>query len=316
MKLAISLGHGLSPSEAVAAAGKLERFGFDFAWVSESVGFDSLPILGAMAGQTRKIGLGTGVANVYSRSATQLAMAAATVQELSNGRFVLGIGASSLDVVEKWHGLDFGGQLDRVREYLDALRPRLKARRGALPAPFSSVKDSVPIFMAGVGDRMVELARRKADGVLFFLRPLSDLRARCRVLSSGSFLVCANVVTCVSDDTESAEARARKTIAFYLTYGDSYRKLVDRLAPSEKARAAVAAARRLWLRGRVEDAAKRVPGELLEELAIYGTPSECRREIEEYAGVEGLHMLGLQFNPPSRGISSSIALYASLPRAL
>ncbi len=316
MKLAVSLGHGLSPSESVAAALKMEKFGFDFVWFSESVGFDALPILGAVATRTEKVGLGSGIANVYSRSATQLAMAAATLQGLSKGRFTLGVGTSSEDVVGRWHGMKFARQLERMEEYVDSLRPRLRSSGGALPVPFSSVKESIPLFLAAVGTRMLDLARRKADGVIFFLRPLSDVRAKCSEVSSSTFSVCANVVTCVSEERATAEARARKTVAHYLTYGDSYRRLVEGLAPSPRAREAIPGVRHLWLKGLREEAARKVPAEVLGELAIFGTPSDCRRGIEEYAQVRGLSMLGLQFNRGSDEFSSSIDLYQSLPGAL
>ena len=316
MKLAVSLGHGLTPSEVVGAARKFEHFGFDFVWVSESVGFDSIPILGAIGTQTGRIGFGTGVVNVYSRSAVQLAMAAATIEVLSPGRFILGIGASSADVVQRWHGLDFSGQLKRVGEYADVLNLKLKKGREDLPAPFPSVRNDIPVYIAGVGDRMVRLAKQKADGVLFFMRPLSSVDAQCQQLASSTFKVCANVVTCISRDAKAAEARARKTVAFYLTYGGSYRRLVDELDSSGEVREATASVKNHWLKGRREEAARQVPEGLLSEVAIHGTPSHCGRAIEAYSRVRGLEMLGLQFNAGERGLPESLDLFSSLPKGL
>ncbi len=314
MKLAVSLGHGLTPSETVGAAVKLEKSGFDFVWVSESVGFDSLPLLGAMASRTTRIGLGTGVVNVYSRSATQIAMAAATLSLLSKGRFVLGIGASSANVVEKWHGLEFKEQLGRVANYAEDLKSKLKRSEGLRP-PFSSLRGDVPIFIAGVGDQMVSLAKKKADGVLFFMRPFSDVEAKCRKLASASFGICANVVSCVSDDPHIAEMRVRKTVAFYLAHGEAYSRLLRQVSP-RKVGEAIAAVRSEWLKGRSEAAAGLVPEELLREVAVYGTPSECRRRIEDYSRISGLDMLGLQFNAGGRSISGSLAELSSLRVAL
>ncbi len=313
MRLAISLGHGLTPTETVDAAVKLERFGYDFVWVSESVEFDSLPILGAMASHTTRVGLGTGVVNVYSRSATQLAMAAATLDLLSKGRFVLGIGASSANVVENWHGLAFKEQLRRVGNYADDLKSKLKRREG-LPPPFSSLRGDVPIFIAGVGDQMVSLAKKKADGVLFFMRPFSDVVTKCRRLASTSFSVCANVISCVSEDPAVAEAGARKTVAFYLARGEAYSRLLGLLSP-RKVGDAIAAVRGEWLKGRRETAASLVPDELLREVAIFGTPSDCRKRIEEYSHIAGLDMLGLQFNVGGKDASESLAELSSLPKS-
>ncbi len=312
MRVAVSLGHGLSPSEVVVASQKLERFGCDFVWVSESVGFDSLPILGAIARQTKEIGLGTGVVNVYSRSATQIAMAAATLDGLSSGRFVLGIGASSPEVVEGWHGSEFKGQLRRMSTYADSLRAKLKQGNEGLPIPFSSIRRDIPLFFAGVGDQMLRLAKEKADGVLFFMRPLPDVKAKCRQLGSDSFRVCANVVTCVSTDRKAAEARARKTVAFYISHGGAYGRLVERLAPPGATRKAIAVVQNDWLKGRREEAARRVPSELLGEVAIFGTPADCRRAMEEYAQIGGLDMLGLQFNLGTTTAGESLNLYSTL----
>ncbi len=312
MKIAVSLGHGLTPSEVVSASRKLERFGCEFVWVSESVGFDSLSILGAIAAQTKEIGLGTGVVNVYSRSSTQLAMAAATLDELSSGRFVLGIGASSAEVVQRWHGFEFKGQLKRMSDYADSLKGRLKQGSPDLPIPFSSIRHDIPVLFAGVGDQMLELAKRKADGVLFFMRPIPDVKARCRELASSSFRVCANVVTCVSSNREAAEAKARKTVAFYISHGGAYGRLVTRLARPGVARDAITAVRDAWLKGRREEAARRVPLELLSQVAIFGTPADCRRKTEEYSDIKGLDMLGLQFNAGEASFEESLNLYSTI----
>ncbi len=312
MKVAVSLGHGLAPSEVVAASRKLERFGCDFVWVSESVGFDSLSILGAIAAQTKEIGLGTGVVNVYSRSATQLAMAAATLDELSSGRFALGIGASSVEVVQRWHGSEFKGQLRRMSDYADSLKAKLRQGNPDLPIPFSSILHDIPVFFAGVGDQMLHLAKRKADGVLFFMRPLPDVRARCRELASPSFRVRANVVTCVSAVREAAEARARKTVAFYICHGGAYGRLVARLARPGAERDAITAVRDAWSKGRREEAARRVPRDILSQVAIFGTPADCRRTMEEYSDIPGLDMLGLQFNAGEESFEESLNLYSTL----
>ncbi len=281
-------------------------------WVSESVGSDSVAVLGAIAGQTKKIGLGTGVVNVYSRSATQIAMAAATLDELSSGRFVLGIGASSAEVVEGWHGIEFKGQLERMSMYADSLKAKLKRGDADSPVPFSSIHHDIPLFFAGVGDQMLKLAKQKADGVLFFMRPLTDVKARCRQLGSATFRVCANVVTCISSDRKAAELRARKTVAFYLSYGGAYGRLVKRLAPPGAAKEAIEGVRNDWLKGRREEAAQGVPSEILSEVAIFGTPVDCRRAMEDYAKIHDLDMLGLQLNVGAEGADDSIDLYSSI----
>ena len=99
MKTAITFGHGLSPSEIVLGVKRSEEYGFDFAWISESTGIDAISVLGSIAGETKRIELGSGIVNVYSRTPAQIAMSAVTIDELSGGRFTLGVGASSKNVV-------------------------------------------------------------------------------------------------------------------------------------------------------------------------------------------------------------------------
>lgn len=264
-----------------------------------------------MAADTSRIGLGTGIVNVYSRTANQLAMAAATLEDLSSGRFVLGIGASSRGVVSSWHQLRFEGQLERVRSTIDVLRRTLAPGVEGSHPPFSALLKPVEIVVAGVLDRMVLLAKEKADGVLFFMRKASEVERDASKLASSTFKVYANVVACVSGDPSLAELRARRTVAYYLTYGDSYR----RLAMREEGRTAetVAKVRETWLAGRVEEATKSVPEELLRELAIFGRPADCRRQIEDlYEPIKKLAMLGLQYNPGERDAAESIRLYCSV----
>ena len=312
MKLAASLGYGLGPSEAVYAARRAEASGFGFIWVPESVDSDAFATLGAMASETSKIGLGTGIVNVYSRTPTQLAMATATMQELSSGRFVLGIGASSKGVVSSWHQVRFEDQLRRVEGCIDVLRRKLRPGLSKSHPPFSALREPVEIVVAGVLDRMVQLAKDKADGVLFFMRTARDVKKASASLGSSSFRVYANVVTCVSEDSGSAERRARRTVAYYLTYGDSYRRLILR-NEDEKTRVAVAKVHEAWLAGRVEEASRLVPGELLADLALFGRPQECRRAIEgKYGSMRNLSMLGLQFNPGEGSVADSLRLFCAV----
>ena len=160
---------------------------------------------------------------------------------------------------------------------------------------------------------MLKVAQQKADGILFFMRPLPDVKARCRELGSATFKVCTNVITCVSPNREVAEARVRRTVAFYISHGGAYRRLVERLAPPG-AKDAIAAIKDDWLKGRREDAGRRVPQELLRDVAIFGTPTDCRRAMEEYLGISGLNMLGLQFNAGTTSFDESLNLYSTLFR--
>jgi 5,10-methylenetetrahydromethanopterin reductase len=305
----------MKPTEILEASKIFEQSGFRFIWVSESVGVDAFSVLGSIATETKQIRLGTGVVNVYSRSPAQVAMAAATINELSFGRFTLGIGAGSKGVVSNWHGLNFENQLQRVETYIQKLKSMLeKNELQTVLQQSSRVQGSkVPIIVAAVREKMILLAREKADGILFFMRPLPNLKRDAERLAPGSFRVCANVVTCVSRKREVAERRARRTVAFYITYGDSYRKFLQTQQESPQTKQLVTKIRELWLQGKKDDASRFVPQDLLDQVSIYGTPEECRRAIErEYTKIKGLSMLGFQFNPCEPNLKDSINLLTSL----
>ena len=307
MKLGVSLGHSLSPSEMVSGSIFCEKSGFDALFVSESTGLDSLTALGAIATKTNGIALGSGVVNVYSRSATQLAMAAATLDELSNSRFMLGIGASSKSVVSGWHGLEFSNQMRRVSQYIDSLRERIKETRSKLGAKTST---DTRILLAAVGEKMISLARSKADGVIFFLRPL-DLIGENQS-GNHSFLRMASVVTCVSEQPKIAEGRVRKTVAFYIAFGEPYRRLLLKEDLGLLSLEVADSIRREWLRGKAEQAASLVPIELLNQVSIFGSTAECRKMIEQYRSIHNLSYLLLQYNPGASNLLESLSLFGKL----
>lgn len=313
MKLAISFGHGLSPSAMIQGSIRFEEFNFDFVWVSESTEVDALSVLGSIATSTSTIGIGSGIVNVYSRTPAQLAMSAATIDELSNGRFALGLGASSKNVVLNWHGLQFSRQIERVRKTVLEIKDKLSRNIVPYSDPEPRKIRKIPIVLACVQDRMTSLSKEVADGALFFMRPLTNLRKVAPVLSSDSFNIFATSISCVSSDVDVAEKRVRKAIAFYLTYGESYRKLIVNEIPSIKER--VESVRNCWLKGRTEDSVNLVPKELLDEVAIYGTAEEVRRRIEtDYACISGLYMLGLRFDPGEKTLADSFDQFSRIVR--
>ncbi len=311
MKLGISFGHGIEPIGIVAASAIVEKSGYDYLWVSESTGFDALSVLGAVAVKTGKIKIGSGIVNVYSRSAVQLAMAAATLDELSNGRFTLGIGASSKGVVSNWHGVPFGDQLEKVSESIRILRQKLSAQKEGSPndSPPGSSKKKIPILLAAVGERMTRLAMSEADGVLFFMRPHSVIKEQVPALASVGKKICVSVVSCASSDPRVAESKVRRTVAFYLTFGDSYRRFIE----SHDSRPELDLVRREWLKGKRDEAGSLIPIDLLRDVAIFGTPQECARVIEdEYRPINGLSVLALQFNPGERSEEASLSAFSRI----
>ena len=132
MQLGVNLGYwglGLTAEDQLAIVKEAERLDYSVVWTAEAYGSDAATVLGWLAGQTSKIGLGSAIFQIPARSAAMTAMTAATIDQISNGRFRLGLGTSGPQVSEGWHGVRFGKQLLRTREYVDVVRKALARER-------------------------------------------------------------------------------------------------------------------------------------------------------------------------------------------
>lgn len=319
MRVSYSLGSLLSVRDvaecasAVAAAPSQP----DTVWVPESWGAENYAMLGMLSQRLGRPRIGSSIVNVYSRSPALVAMGALTVDALSGGRMVVGLGSSSRPIVERLHGMPFEAPLARVREYVEIVRSITSPPGGAGAAPrvdhdgalfrlggFSllarPVRASIPIYLAAVNPRMVELAWDVADGVIFYLRPPAEIRATVsamRARAPGKRLdVACQIVTAVSDDAEAALARAKKTLAFYVSVGGAYRRFLAENGYASEA----AAVRSEYERGGLAAAAGALPDRMAADLAVYGTAEECRRGIERFAAA-GVDQPIVQFNPVGGG---------------
>src|ERR1700710_272323 len=245
MKLGIHIGYwglGLTSEDQLAIVQEAERLGYDSVWAAEAYGSDTATVLGWLAGQTSKIRLGSGIFQMPGRSAAMTAMTAATIDELSDGRMVLGIGSSGPQVAEGWHGQRFGRQIQRTREYVDVVRKALARERlvfdgetltlplpdgpgKALKLTIAPVQDSIPIYLAAIGPKNTQLAGEIADGwiPIFFspenvgdLRPLLEEGAARSGRSLEGFDIAPTVNVSISDDLEAARNLMRPFIALYV----------------------------------------------------------------------------------------------------
>src|SRR5437899_475236 len=199
MKLGVHIGYwglGFSSDDQLKIVREAERLGYDSVWAAEAYGSDTATVLGWLAGQTSRIRLGSGIFQMPARSAAMTAMTAATIDQLSDGRMILGIGSSGPQVAEGWHGQRFARQLQRTREYVAVLRMALARERvdfhgetlelplpdgpgKALKLTISPVPARIPIHLAAIGPRNTALAGEIADGwIPTLLSPehLSELR--------------------------------------------------------------------------------------------------------------------------------------------
>src|SRR5271166_5094998 len=245
MKLGIFLGYwglGLSSQEQLGIVQEAERLGYDSAWAAEAYGSDAATVLAWLAGQTTRIRLGSGIFQMPARSPAMTAMTAATIDQLSGGRMILGIGSSGPQVAEGWHGQRFAKQLARTREYIAVVRMALARERVEfhgdtleLPLPdgpgkplkltISPVQEHIPIYLAAIGPKNIALAGEIADGwfpVLFSpehiseLRPLLQEGADRSGKSLDDFDIAPSVSLCITDDLEGARNTMRPFIALYV----------------------------------------------------------------------------------------------------
>src|SRR5215470_11739665 len=186
MKLGVHVGYwgiGLTREDQLAIVQEAERLGYDSVWTAEAYGSDAATILGWIAAQTSKIKIGSAIFQMPARSAAMTAMTAATLDQLSDGRILLGIGSSGPQVSEGWHGVRFAKQLQRTREYIAVVRMALARERvefhgetlelplpdgpgKALKLTIAPVQEQIPIYLAAIGPNNTALAAEIADGWL------------------------------------------------------------------------------------------------------------------------------------------------------
>jgi probable F420-dependent oxidoreductase len=266
---------------------RAEELGYEDLWTGDTSGPDGFTPLALAAAWTQRARLGTGIVSAFTRTPAVLAQHAAALADASGGRFVLGIGASSSVIVERWNGIPFERPLTRVRETLLALRPILAGERG--PGGFkleTPPKEPVPIYIAALRAKMLGLGGELADGVFVNFLPIS---ATSRVVSEirageergGKSPGSTDVVCrffCVPQPPEQGMALARWMFAAYATvpvYTEFFRWLGwgEKLEPMLDA----------WQSGERERARELVPEDLISEIFIFGPPEAQRERLAQHA---------------------------------
>ncbi len=304
----------LTSEDQLQIVQEAERLGYDSVWAAEAYGSDTATVLGWLAGQTSKIKLGSGIFQMPGRSAAMTAMTAATIDQLSGGRMILGIGSSGPQVAEGWHGQRFAKQLQRTREYVAVVRMALARERvefhgetldlplpdgpgKALKLTISPVQERIPIYLAAIGPKNTALAGEIADGwipTLFSPEHVSDLR---KLLQEGAdtsgksldgFDIAPTVSLCISDDLEEARNTMRAFIALYVGGMGSreqnfYNQLVSRYGYEAEAKTI----QDLYLDGKREEAMAAVPEKLIDTVSLCGPKDLVRDRLAAYrdAGV-------------------------------
>jgi probable F420-dependent oxidoreductase len=259
-----------------------EAVGYTDLWTGETAGPDGFTPLALSAAWTERARLGTGIVGVFQRGPALLAQQAAALADASEGRFVLGIGSSSDRIVEGWNGIPFQRPLSKVRETLDFLDVALAGERTESGFKLEQKPmHKVPVVLAALRGKMLELAVERADGAFTNFLPLAGLpkvTAQLEGAPEGFELLCR--FFCIPGEREQVEPLARFMFSSYITvpvYAAFYRWL----GYGEEIDAMIAA----WESGDRQGAAAAAPWELIEAMFIFGSPEEMKERIGAF--VEG-----------------------------
>ena len=265
-------------AEILAIARRADELGYHTLWTAESWGRDAFTILTMIACSTGRIRLGTGIVAIYSRTPTLLAQTVASLDVISRGRAVLGLGTSGRVVVEDWHGQKYERPLERTRDYIEIIRMALAGQRvdyhgrnfrlARFRLAFSPVQEKIPIFVASLGPK--NLALTGEEGAARAGRSMKDVT------------VAPQVMCYVSRNSEERE-EGRRLLGAHLSYyvggmGTYYQDLFGRYGYQEEARLIKDA----WKRNERERAASLVSDDILDKVAIFGEAEECREKLGRY----------------------------------
>jgi len=346
VKLGISIGYwgfGLTAADQLEVTRTAEDLGYDSVWTAEAYGSDAATVLAWLAAGTSRIKLGAGIFQIPARSAAMTAMTAATIDQLSGGRLLLGLGTSGPQVSEGWHGVRFAKQLQRTRDYVAVVRMALAHQKVEfhgetidLPLPdgpgkvlkltIRPVQERIPIFLAVLGPKNVALAGEIADGWLpaFFspehtaaLRaPLEEGAARAGRSLDG-FRICPSVNVMISDDVESARNAMRPVLGLYVGgMGSREQNFYNRLVSSYGFEREAQQVQELYLAGRKSEAMLALPDELIDAVCIAGSPQRAKERIRAFrdAGVDTLIVSPMAFDNEER--KKQLHLVAELAKEL
>lgn len=316
MRLGYSLGSILSINEVLHCASALSRNHPDTVWIPETWGMENFSMLSAVSEKLKNAKIGSSIINIYSRSPTLIAMGAATVDTISNGRLVLGLGTSSEPIVEDFHGQSFENPLIRMEEYVKIIKKSLSGEKIDFNGKIFSLKNfsllinpprkNIPIYLAAINQKMVDLCWKIADGVIFYLRPLDELEKTIKKMQAIREIdVSCQLITCVSNDADKAVERVKKTLAFYISVGEIYRKFLAKNGFEKETENIFEEYKKTELKSNHE----LIPESMLEQLCIYGTPDDCVKKLKKFYEA-GVNLPIIQFNPIG-DVSESFDLLSS-----
>ncbi len=312
MRLALNLGYwgAGNDKDNLLLAQESDRLGYDSVWAAEAYGSDAATVLAWVAAQTNRIDVGSAVFQIPARTPAMTAMTAATLDALSEGRFRLGLGVSGPQVSEGWHGVRFDKPLGRTREYVDIVRTalaretvRYEGTHWTLPLPdgpgkalkltVHPARDHIPLYLAAVGPKNLELAGEIADGWLaIFFAPehaaestdhIAAGRAKAERMGA-PFDIVPTVPVVVGDDLETCAMPLRFYSALYVGgMGSKEQNFYNRLAVRMGYEEAAAKVQDLYLAKQHRDAAAAVPLQFVDRTSLIGPVERIRDRLAAYA---------------------------------
>ncbi|HST88099.1 MAG TPA: LLM class F420-dependent oxidoreductase [Ktedonobacterales bacterium] len=316
MRLGLSLGYwGSRPGDALPLVQEAERLGYDSVWTAEAYGSDGLTPLAWIGALTSRIKLGTGILQMPARTPANTAMTAATLDLLSGGRVLLGLGVSGPQVVEGWHGVPYGKPLTRTREYITILRAiwerkepldfqgeeyHIPVQGGTglgkpLKITVHPLRPRIPIYLAAIGPKNIALAGEIADGWLpiFFaperesayLTPLDAGLARRESPASPEqpFDIAPSVNVVLGDDVQACRDLLKPMLALYIGgMGARGKNFYNDLVSRYGYEAAAREIQDLYLDGKKKAAAAAVPDALVDEVALCGPKERIAERLEPW----------------------------------
>jgi F420-dependent oxidoreductase-like protein len=333
MRLAAMLSFSeRNPRRIIELAQLAESLGYHSVWTGEAYGSDAAVPLAAISTHTERIKLGTSILQMPARTPAMTAMTAATLDALSEGRFLLGLGLSGPQVVEGWHGRPYTPPLPTTREYVEAVRALLRRERfeyhgEVVDVPYGGEgatglgkalklgmhpRDDIPIYLAAIGPKNVRLASEIADGILpIFWSATGWERAFGDALAGvdlDHFDIVAAVQVIVGDDVDACRDQARPFLAMYIGgMGAKGRNFYNDLACRLGYEGPAAKIQDLFLGGDKAGAAQAVPDELVDDVALVGPPERIRERIQPWKDSKVTTLNLFTTNPTSLEVLAAAA---------
>ncbi|MFT4572027.1 MAG: F420-dependent oxidoreductase-like protein [Hyphomicrobiaceae bacterium] len=305
MKLGLQLGYwGQLPPDFIPLATEAEKLGYDSVWTAEAYGSDAFSPLAWIGAHTKRVKLGTAVVQMSARTPACVAMTAMTLDHLTGGRIILGVGVSGPQVVEGWYGQPFKKPFTRTKEFLEIVRlcvareapvsfqgdfyqlPYNGPGSMGLGKPLKSIthplRKEIPIFLGAEGPKNIALATQVADGwlPLFFspyrMQPFEEALANLRP----GFEIAATVNVVVGDDVAQALMPVKWMLAFYIGgMGAKTKNFHVNIMSRMGFETEVNRVQQLFLEGKQEEAVNAVPDELADEISLVGPPERIRQRL-------------------------------------